>query len=299
MRHLDRPRCPKGRVLFSAAIVLGASALSIFSAPSAQAQVSFTGTYSQNFDTLASTGTTNTFTDNSTLLGWYAQRSSSAATTPTVTPLLVGTGSDNTGGLYSFGSAGSTERALGSIGSGNAAVGNVMYGVQLQNTSGGTITSVTVNFTGEEWRFGGTTGVPAVAQTLSFGYYNAGSLSTNQLLAGTYTGVSALNFTTPTITGANGGTFLDGNAAANRTSLSSTITGLNLQSGQYLWLRWTDLNDANNDHAVAIDDLSLSATVTPPTGGGGGGVAPEPGSLALLVPGLTLFGVLAKRRFRR
>src|SRR5205085_409398 len=51
---------------------------------------------------------------------------------------------------------------------------------------------------------------------------------------------------------------LDGNAAANRTALSSTIT-VTVNNGQEVWLRWKDINDANNDHGLAIDDVSVTA----------------------------------------
>ena len=66
----------------------------------------------ENFDTLASSGTSFTWTDNSTIPGWYTSRTS----------YTVGTGSSNTGALYSFGVAGVnplTDRALGSVGSGS------------------------------------------------------------------------------------------------------------------------------------------------------------------------------------
>ena len=65
----------------------------------------------ENFDTLASTGTGIAWTDNSTIPGWYSTR----------TTYNSGTGSSNAGALYSFGVAGTnavTDRALGSVASG-------------------------------------------------------------------------------------------------------------------------------------------------------------------------------------
>src|SRR5215471_1106348 len=61
---------------------------------------SFGSPLTENFDTLASSGTP-TWTDNSTIPGWYAQfgaTANPAAYTP-------GTGSSATGALYSFGVA--------------------------------------------------------------------------------------------------------------------------------------------------------------------------------------------------
>ena len=84
----------------------------------------------ENFDTLASSGTSFTWTDNSTIPGWYTSRTS----------YTVGTGSSNTGALYSFGVAGVnpiTDRALGSVGSGST--GTIYWGVKLTNNTGASI----------------------------------------------------------------------------------------------------------------------------------------------------------------
>src|SRR4051794_23526684 len=92
------------------------------------AQVLFSsGTYSQNFDSLAASGTANTWTDNSTLLGWYASKTSGGAS---VSAYRASTGSDTAGALYSFGASAATDRALGSLASGNASVGNLAYGIR-------------------------------------------------------------------------------------------------------------------------------------------------------------------------
>src|ERR1035437_825499 len=79
-------------------------------------QVSLTGigtAYTQNFDGLPSVVGTTTWTDNTTLAGWYS----------TQTSLITGTGSGTAGGLYSFGVAVTnsvTDRALGGLSSGSA-----------------------------------------------------------------------------------------------------------------------------------------------------------------------------------
>src|SRR5687768_5584402 len=76
----------------------------------------------ETFDTLASTGNGNAWADNSTIPGWYSSRAAYNA----------GTGSVNTGALYSFGVAGTnpvTDRALGSVGSGGT--GTIYWGVKL------------------------------------------------------------------------------------------------------------------------------------------------------------------------
>src|SRR5258708_2103803 len=133
-----------------------AAAILVFRPASAQVLFS-AGTYNQNFDTLATTGTANTWTDNQTLPGWYASKTN-AGIPSTVSAYRASTGSDTAGALYSFGVAGVsplTDRALGSIASGNVAAGNFAYGVRFTNDTGLEITNITIAYTGEQWRNGG------------------------------------------------------------------------------------------------------------------------------------------------
>src|SRR5215813_6392517 len=68
----------------------------------------------QNFDTLSNSASPS----NALPTGWYlAELGTGAAADGSY---VVGTGSVNTGGAYSFGASGSTDRALGSLGSGTA-----------------------------------------------------------------------------------------------------------------------------------------------------------------------------------
>ncbi|HEV2665536.1 MAG TPA: hypothetical protein VG324_11525, partial [Blastocatellia bacterium] len=100
----------------------------------------------ENFDSLASIGTGIAWADNSTIPGWYSTR----------VTYNSGTGSSNTGALYSFGVAGAnpvTDRALGSVASGST--GTVFQAARLTNNTGGTITSLGISYAGEQWRNGG------------------------------------------------------------------------------------------------------------------------------------------------
>ena len=58
-------------------------------APGAPTAVSLSSPYTQNFDTLANTGTANAWADDNTLAGWYSTR----------TTYRADTGSSNTGAL--------------------------------------------------------------------------------------------------------------------------------------------------------------------------------------------------------
>ncbi len=74
-------------------------------------------------------------------------------------------------------------------------------------------------------------------------------------MTGTWTNVAALNFVTPdtATTGAK-----NGNAAADRTALSSTISALSIANGATFWIRWTDIDATGADDGLAVDDFSLT-----------------------------------------
>ena len=206
-----------------------------------QAAISLAAPYNQNFDSLANTGLTNVWTDDSTIAGWYSNR----------VLYLAGTGSSNTGGLYSFGAASSSERALGSVGSNGT--GTIYYGARFQNDAGGTVTSITVNYVGEQWRNGGN----AAAHTLTFAYQIGPTVTS--LTTGSWTGVAPLDFTGPVATTTAGA--LDGNNAANQAALNHTFA-VSIPAGQEIVLRWEDPNDSGSDHGLAIDSLQVTASVS-------------------------------------
>ncbi len=231
------------------------------------AQISLTtlGTpYTQNFDTLLTTGTANTWTDNTTLAGWYSQFQLQVGSPTTY---RADSGGANTGAIYSWGVAGVnvlTERALGSVGSGTP--GNIFNAVRLVNNTGSTITSLVISFTGEEWRAGGCQPTPCtpLAQKLDFQYQvaNAGVITDSNTPTTGWLDHDPLDFTSP-VPGTSTPAALDGNAAANRTALSATLT-VTVNAGQEVWLRWQDVNDTNNDHGLGIDDLSVTPQGAPP-----------------------------------
>src|SRR5215831_4541847 len=251
------------------AIVAAASAVSLGS----HAQVLLSGglTYSQNFDSLASSSTTATvpWTDNTTLPGWFASRSYTGGTSTAFGPYAytsyrVAGGENNSGWLYSFGTNGVgsiTDRALGSISSGTPKTN--AFGVWIENDTASTVSSITVSYTGEQWRNGGNTAVQTLA--FSYGVSSIGFTSpidTGAEPANGWIGVAGLNFNTPT-TGATAGV-LDGNDPANRTVFSPTVlTGVTLNPGDSIFLRWRDIDDSGNDHGFGIDDLTVSFNAIP------------------------------------
>ncbi|HXU31496.1 MAG TPA: ExeM/NucH family extracellular endonuclease, partial [Thermoanaerobaculia bacterium] len=190
--------------------------------------------------------------DNTTLPGWYSQFS---ATPANPTTYRADAGASNTGAIYSWGTGTATERAFGSVSSGTPV--NIFNAARLVNNTGSTISSFLIAFNGEEWRDGGA--ATPVAQTLSFEYQvaAAGVITDSNTPTTGWTAFTALDFVSPTFTNTGAGVALDGNAAANRTAKSATLT-VSVSPGQEIWLRWKDINDAGNDHGLGIDDLSVT-----------------------------------------
>jgi Ca2+-binding RTX toxin-like protein len=207
----------------------------------------FTGTYSQNFDSLANSGTGNTWANDTTITGWYSTR----------TTYNAGTGSSTTGSLYSFGSTSSTERSLGSVASNfsTGGTGTIYYGLRLVNDTNSTINSLRIGYTGEQWRTANNT----APQKLNFSYQTGASVTS--LTSGTWTSFTSLNFNSPIASSTAAA--LDGNSAANKTVIAPIRINLAtpLAAGEEIMLRWEDIDDSGSDHGLAIDDLSLQ-TIT-------------------------------------
>lgn len=234
------------------------------------------GDYHQGFNNLATNGTANAWTENSTLPGWYASRVIGGAWS-----IYRGeTGASNAGALDSFGSAASTDRALGSTASGTP--GNIAFGLRIVNDTLFPV-PVSLSFTGEQWRNGGN----IVVQTLAFSYRISNSPITDSDAAAAYswTPYSGFSFNSPTV-GATAAA-LDGNDAANRQVFSlAPITGVTLLPGQEIFLRWFDINDLNNDHGMGIDDLTVSFAPVP-----------EPSTVSLIALGVLV--ILGRRSILR
>jgi endonuclease I len=216
-----------------------------------QISITATGTpFSQDFNTLATTGTTNAL---STLpLGWvFLETGTNANTT-----YAADNGGNASGNTFSYGTGTNTDRALGGLLSGNL---NPTIGASFTNNTGSLITELAISYTGEQWRLGATGRV----DRLDFSY----STNATSLATGTYTAATLLNFIAPLTSGALGA--FDGNATGNRTAISSTITGLNIANGATFWIKWSDFNASGNDDGLSIDDFSITATggvdVLPPT----------------------------------
>jgi hypothetical protein len=244
-------------------VIISAAGL-VLVASGASAQVSFTGSaYAQDFSTLTSTsGTGQAWSNNVTLSGWSLFRQPDPGTA--LTTYGGDTGTNNAGQFFSYGAAGSNERAFGGLGSGGTYFGSPASAaiagwltVGFTNNTAGVLTSFTLGFDGEQWRNGGNTS----AQTMVLEYGFGASFTT--VASWTAPGGN-FDWSSP-VTGASAAA-VDGNTAGLVAGRGGTISSLNWAVGNTLWVRWVERNDAGNDHGLAIDNVTFTAVPTPGTG---------------------------------
>ena len=223
---------------------------------------SFSGSYSQSFDTLAASGSGNAWTNDQTLPGWFLFRQPDASPVA-ISSYNADSGAANTGAFLSYGTSGGSDRALGGVGSaggyfGSPASGSVAgwFALALSNTSGSSISSLNVSFNGEQWRNGGN----ASAQTmvLEYGYGASFDQVTSWVAPG-----GGFNWASPVATGTAAA--VDGNTTGRVEDRGGTIdlTANPWAEAATFWLRWTEVNDPGSDHGLAIDDLAIAIPQLP------------------------------------
>ena len=192
-------------------------------------------TDSQDFSTLPSTGTSSTLP-----LGWaFVESGSNTNTTYT-----AGTGSSTTGDTYSFGLASNSERALGGLQSGSLIPS---IGVCYTNSTGSTITSLRISYTGETWRVGAANR----SDRINF-EYNQNTTAING--TGTWTAFSSLDYVNP-------GQSTGSGSMLHSALITASITGLNIPAGTTFCFRWVSFDAAGSDDGMAIDDYILDKIV--------------------------------------
>lgn len=214
-------------------------------ATKSNAQVSITAgslNYTQDFNTLESaTGSTFTTLPN----GWAIAELGNNANGQ----YRTGDGSVNNGDTYSFGTNSATERGIGGVASNGL---QATFGVKFVNNSGAAITGLNISFKGEQWRVGGNTS----PDTLLFAYSTVAA-AVSDTVSANWTNVVALDFNSLVSSTTAGA--LDGNAAANSTTKTGTIS-VNIPVGGSIILKWRDINIAGNDDGLGIDDLNVTFT---------------------------------------
>jgi hypothetical protein len=166
------------------------------------------------------------------------------------------TGATTASGYYSFGNT--ADKAYGSIGG----AGANKWGVKYKNTSKVNITSLVVKYNAEQWR------TSAVVDQISVQYSTDAYTftgATKYLSATAVTWTNATNLTGNATNVAAAGA-LDGNVVRN--TVQASITGINLAPGDFIWVRFTDVDNTGTDAAVAVDDVEAVPFSDTRTGGG-------------------------------
>jgi hypothetical protein len=276
---------------------LMAAVLTAHGAAHAAISVSGTQVISQNFDTLP-TGAHHTefsWTDDTTIPGFYLHRSNSPASpqtnlagtlaTAAAQPFIsdgseVATVAPNFHGFLSLGIASGTERALGASpttndGATNWAGGTLSILAVVTNT-GVTATELTnVSYDIEAWR-GNSAAANSETITLTTKKGTASALLAELAVAsasGTFTqtgytsvisgggvGSTVPAATSFDFTSADGFTATPAAPPSSTTRSGDLATPIRLLPGQSVVLRWGNVNESGADAQVGIDNLSLTFT---------------------------------------
>lgn len=238
-------------------------AVAIVLGPQAFGQVSFSNSaglaYSQNFNGLTTvTAPATTWANGNTAglssgsspsstAGWYAWRAT-ANNAPTTYTASAGT---STAGLYSFGSSGNSDRALGAYL--NDTSGAYYIGLYLRYTGTGVLPSLSqlqVIYRGEVWQDAG-----SEANTMTFEYQISASPIAINAASGWSAAVTQLGYT---YTGDGTSSTEVGNNSGNFVQRNHLISGITIADDNYIMLRWTIPNTTGADHAFAIDDVFIA-----------------------------------------
>ncbi len=206
-----------------------------------------TGSYVQDFGTADVTSWVN----NSTYPGWYQSQGSLAGhvNMTNAAPL-------NTGGFYTYECNGLNDQKIGSRSSGSATL--VRYGVVLRNQTGFPIRSLRVRYRGYQMSLaqnGNAVNRTAFDYVVSSAVPSIGAIAT--------AAVPSLNFTQLQNNAVAGSNQINGYPCTQSALISGCIAlATPLANGNYILLRWSDPDDPNNDHHMAIDDVQVDFDLT-------------------------------------
>ncbi|MBX7157168.1 MAG: hypothetical protein K1X66_02100 [Verrucomicrobiae bacterium] len=214
--------------------------------------------YTQNFDSLG-TNSVN-WTNEVTIPGWRFVQSTNAIDAGSITTATVTDGNlflFFDGMAFNYGATGNPDRALGSAAGpilGLGATNEFFFGARFVNSTGNTITNVSVSYFGEQWR-----DQAATQQTLRFFHRVGGTDFLGDPNNVGWIATPTLDFTS--LQNMNANMSLNGNAPANRTNIINNLS-VTIAPNEEFWIRWSDTDDpgVNNDQLLGIDDLSITFT---------------------------------------
>lgn len=222
------------------------SILLLFKLTIVNAQVSITETTNSYLQTFGTANIT-AWSNNSTFLGWY----SSTALTSNLN--ITAAAPSNTGGFYSYRCSGGNDQKIGSRPSGST--GTIYYGLRLKNNSAKTIKSLEINFDYFQFSLAENNGN---LNKIEFSYQVSTGTITN-LTAGVYTNFTSLDFSQKV--GDTGGSSSQLNGyPCTQMGVAMACLAVDIASGSEIMLRFTDVNDAANDHHMGIDNFSVIAS---------------------------------------
>lgn len=250
------------------------------------------------FDNLATSGVPTWKNDAPGFEGWYIQSTSKFFDgDANGFKYAVGSGAESGVGVYSYG-ANSSDRGLGAITGGKTPAttpATIAFGKLLINDTSRAIDSITVKYTGEQWR-----SASVSPESLLFGYavapvaagylYSAAGvggvayLSPNVLsgsdASGDNKGLFWNNVPSGTFTSVN----LSGSGAVyGSTDFSITLPSLNLPPSAAIMLRW--VAPAGNTDGLGIDNVCISVNSVAPV--------PEPSTYAAIAAVALIAGLTA------
>jgi len=195
-------------MLFKGILPIGTA---LFGVVSIHAQVSFTGSYLEGFDSLGPTGIT-------LPLGWSAVRIGGSGTPGAELTPGVTAGTATGGGIYNTGSAGDSDRALGTLASASTVPA---FGLQLRNETGSHVETMSLSGVMEQWRTGSSA---VVDETVAFEYsLNAGGIGDNEA---SWIPLPGMNLEERLVFSTSAGA-IDGNLPEHQLQLNKIVTGLN------------------------------------------------------------------------
>lgn len=215
-----------------------------------------TSNYSQDFGT----STISLWTDNSTYTGWYltAGGTFSYYSTFNVTTTSNSIAAFNNGGFYTYECNNDDNIKLGSRPSnasgGSSGTGQSHIGLRFINNTGQTIESITIIYNGYQLSLAenGT----GNTNKLTFSYRISATANTS-LITGSWTNVTSLDYSAPNNSSTAGSLQVQGYPCTISQNLSQCINIPSLANGSEIMLRWSDLNNTNNDHHLAIDNIQV------------------------------------------
>lgn len=228
---------------FSNSKIIASLVALIFSASPGWSQISITANniVSQNFNSIGSTATAAlpanwkiSAAGNGVAATW------AAGTNVTATTQAANSGSPVTSGIYNWATTPGTDRAIGFMTDGSYNSPNAIMAFY-RNTTGGTVTSLTISFNIERYRLN------TAPFILSFFSSTDGSTWTPR----TAGDISSIVFTTAA------SSYSFGNPLT--LSKTVTITGLSLANNADFYFKWIFNTTNSNSQGVALDDVSLFA----------------------------------------